>query len=107
MLELTNRKLKELGKELNAYYINGNPYTFGDDLHYIEALEHESKGIDFEKLNNIVDELKILSNGAKRLSAYQIAYSCGNSGCSGQLYKLMAYNSTLEKMQVIGFIMWA
>ena len=77
---LTKKDLKSLATSLNAIKLCSNIY-------YYENIVHSRK--------NLIQELDLVDHVDIRdgyICAYQIAYSAGIYGCSGELHKVTYYD---------------
>lgn len=102
-MELTKKRLKELGVSLNAYYMGGNVYDYENIVHYldykmdVQSLKKEiGHGRDLSQLLQDLDthyNLDNFINGVYKISATQLAYSHGVYGNNGQIHQLKIYNT--------------
>jgi len=93
MIKLSRNNLKDLAKNLDAFYCGGNVYNHENITYHIQ---HKDiiKLNDYTNSNNQVYELiEYLANKTSTLNdkyyitANQIAYSAGTYGNTGQLVK--------------------
>ncbi len=83
-VKLTKTQLKEMAKNLKGVYCGGNVYQYENGIFYLNTNHAE------ETNTNIKEYLANLEINLKRVDflAYQVAYSCGTYGNSGQLHKV-------------------
>lgn len=86
---LSKKDLKSLAISLNAAYISNNCYSY-------ENIIHSSRNIiDYFNMYDVID----LEN--PYLVSYQVAYSAGIYGNSGQIHKIVYYDVVDEVRKTI------
>lgn len=100
MERITKTKLKELAKNIDAYYYGGNVYNYENAISCIEScytsidriLEEfkTSKYYNRDQLRELIVKYK---NLGYKMSCKYLYYSCGINGNSGQLHKVYVYDN--------------
>lgn len=86
---LSKKDLKSLATSLNAVYITNNCYIY-------ENIVHSSRNIiDYFNMDDVIDLEK------PYVVSYQVAYSAGICGNSGQLHKIVYYDVIDEVRKTI------
>ena len=97
------RALRDMGANLGGFALTGDIYYYENDLSRLASLEplgedERQLPYDTDRVNEVISEIKKRFPGASSCSRYQIAYSCGMYGNTGQLHRLEVLDKDWEHL---------
>lgn len=102
MEKLSHKALLSEGRRLNGLYFSGNTYEYENYIVMIQNLREDKKQTHTSKAyNDTLERLKKDYPTLKSISAFQIAYSAGIYGNTGQLHKLELYDNNDNLLDVL------
>lgn len=91
MKKYSHKGLKEFGNYLDGFYINRNIYEYENILHDVQAYFNRSSYKNHqlnEDAIKIAEHIKKMFPTAKYAVAWQIGYSAGVYGNTGQIHRI-------------------
>ena len=102
MEKLSHKALLSDGRRLNGLYFSGNVYEYENCIDMIQNLREDKKQTRTSKnYNDTLEQLKKDYPTLKSISAFQIAYSAGIYGNTGQLHKLKLFDDNYELLDIL------
>lgn len=101
-VKLTKTQLRTMAKNLKGVYCGGNVYNYENDIFYLNT-DH------VEKANkNIQDYLASLKIDLSKVNflTYQVAYSVGTHGNSGQLHRVEIWQDNKVIYEFFTYYCW-
>ena len=102
MEKLSHKALLSEGRRLNGLYFSGNVYEYENCIAMIQNLREDKKQTRTSKVyNDTLERLKKDYPTLKSISAFQIAYSAGIYGNTGQLHKLELFDNNDDLLDIL------
>lgn len=106
MIELSNKKLNELARQLGAYDIgNGNIYHYENAVYYLCNMKKVDANQYYKcVLNDLIDHIRKEYSNNMTLRKEQLAYSCGVYGNNGQIHVFHVYVNGIPKGNIYTYV---
>lgn len=102
MKKLSHKALLSEGRRLNGLYFSGNVCEYENCIEMIRNLKEDKKQICTSKAyNDTIERLKKDYPTLKSISAFQIAYSAGIYGNTGQMHKLELFDNNDDMLDIL------
>ena len=102
MEKLSRKALLSEGRRLNGLYFSGNVYEYENCIDMIQSLREDKKQTRTSKTyNDILERLKKDYPTLKSINAFEIAYSAGVCGNTGQLHKLELFDNNDDLLDIL------
>ena len=106
MIELSKRKLNEMSHQLCAYDLGCRGiYDYENAIYYLWAMKKiDGSRYYKDKVNNLIENIRIQYGDNVTLVKEQLAYSCGTYGNNGQLHVFHVYANGEIKENIYTYV---